>query len=143
MDGWLIYTRKFWQNYLPSLKYHNPQIEMDVVRTSEIGGSATLTIEFGNIYSYIPLSQICVLTLADSASAQTFELKDRDRADIYAAVLEATKATPIPMTEEDNHMILAYEELKKRIVQRAANRKARIAASKLAGRTMNISPLVQ
>lgn len=84
-----------------------------------------------------------MLTLADSASAQTLELKDRDRADIYAAVLEATKATPVPVTEEDNHMMLAYEALKKSIVQRAANRKARIAASRLVGRTMNISPLVQ
>lgn len=116
---------------------------MDVVRTSEIGGSPTLTIEFGNIYSYIPPPSNYVLSFTDSASAQTLELKDRDKADIYTAVLEATKATPVPMTEEDNHMILAYEALKTRLVQKIANRKARIAASKLVGRTMNISPLVQ
>lgn len=38
---------KFWQNYLPSLKYHNPKVEMTVMRTGEHSGPATLTIEFG------------------------------------------------------------------------------------------------
>lgn len=40
-------NRKFWQNYMPSLKYYNPGVEMDVVRTAEAGGPSTLTIEFG------------------------------------------------------------------------------------------------
>lgn len=84
-----------------------------------------------------------MLIPTDSASTQTLDIKDKDRADIYAAVLEATKATLVPTTEEDNTMALAYEKFKKHLVDRVANRKARIEAAKLAGRAMNISPLVQ
>lgn len=84
-----------------------------------------------------------MLTLTESASAQILDIKDKDRADIYTAVLEATKATLVPTTEEDNALTIAYDQLKKRILQRAGNRKARIEAAKVAGRTMNISPLVQ
>lgn len=73
----------------------------------------------------------------------TFDLKDKDRVDIYSAVLEATKATLVPTSEEDNQKILLFDAFKKRMVQRIANRKARIEAAKVAGRTMNISPLVQ
>lgn len=73
----------------------------------------------------------------------TFDLKDKDRADIYTAVLEATKATPVPTSEEDNQRIISFDAFKKREVQRIANRKARIEAERVAGRTMNISPLVQ
>lgn len=40
-------ARKFWKNYLPRLKWHNPQVQMDVTRDSLVGGPATLTIEFG------------------------------------------------------------------------------------------------
>lgn len=84
-----------------------------------------------------------MLTLTDSASAQTLDIKDKDRADIYTAVLEATKATLVPTTEEDNDLIIEYDKFKKRILQRAGNRKVRIEAARVAGRTMNISPLVQ
>lgn len=48
-----VANRKFWQNYLPSLKYYNPGVEMDVLRTAEVGVLPTLTIEFGtDICSY-------------------------------------------------------------------------------------------
>lgn len=129
---------------MSSLKYHNPNVQMDVVRTKEVCGSPTLTIEFGiYIFNSPLLPSNYMLTLTDSASPQTFDIKDKDRADIYTAVLEATKATLVPTTEEDNALTIAYDKLKKHILQRAGNRKARIEAAKVAGRTMNISPLVQ
>lgn len=37
---------KFWRQYLPRLKYHNPDIPMEVIQKQVIGGPATLVIEF-------------------------------------------------------------------------------------------------
>lgn len=37
-------SRNFWQDYLPRLKYHNPQVPMVVNRTREQHGPATLSI---------------------------------------------------------------------------------------------------
>jgi hypothetical protein len=37
---------KFWRQYLPRLKYHNPDVPMEVIQKREIGGPATLVIEF-------------------------------------------------------------------------------------------------
>ncbi|KAH0614703.1 uncharacterized protein H6S33_000339 [Morchella sextelata] len=38
--------RKFWQKYMPTLKYHNPDVQMDVHRSSDPMTPSTLTIEF-------------------------------------------------------------------------------------------------
>jgi hypothetical protein len=58
-------------------------------------------------------------------------------------VLELTKATPIPTSEEDNRILLEYDALKKREAKKVANQKARRELQKVAGRKMNISPLAQ
>ncbi|PUU83019.1 hypothetical protein B9Z19DRAFT_232910 [Tuber borchii] len=39
--------RKFWRHYLPRLKYHNPDVDMQVTRERVSAGDATLVIEFG------------------------------------------------------------------------------------------------
>lgn len=39
--------RKFWQKYMPALKYHNPNVQMDVHRSRDPMAPSTLTIEFG------------------------------------------------------------------------------------------------
>jgi hypothetical protein len=49
--------RKFWKNYMPRLKFHNPKVEMDVFREKVVGGPAILTIEFGELhFEPIPLA---------------------------------------------------------------------------------------
>lgn len=42
-------ARKFWREHLPRLQYHNPGLQVQVVREQIKGGPATLTVEFGNV----------------------------------------------------------------------------------------------
>ncbi|KAG0128927.1 putative 50S ribosomal protein Mrp49 [Tuber indicum] len=89
--------RKFWRNYLPRLKYHNPNVDMQVHRDRESGGDATLVIEF------------------DGGKTETIDVKHKHENDIVHAVLESTKAKPVPTSEEDAEIVAQYELYKVRM----------------------------
>ncbi|KAH8153942.1 uncharacterized protein LAJ45_01709 [Morchella importuna] len=109
--------RKFWQKYMPALKYHNPNVQMDVHRSRDPMTPSTLTIEF------------------DGDRKEVLNVQHKDNTDICTTVLELTKATPVPTSEEDAALIREYEQLKKRDIQKVKNRESRIAAEKEAKRT--------
>ncbi|KAG0636860.1 hypothetical protein HOY80DRAFT_317314 [Tuber brumale] len=89
--------RKFWHNYLPRLKYHNPNVDMQVHRDRKSGGDATLVIEF------------------DGGKTETIDVKDKHENEIVRAVIDLTKAKPVPTSEEDAETIAQYELYKVRM----------------------------
>jgi len=88
--------RKFWYKYLPRLKYHNPAVDMEVSREGVSGGDATLAIEF------------------DGGKTETIHVKHKHENQIARAVIELTKAKPVPTSEEDAEIIAQYELYKVR-----------------------------
>ncbi|ROW17219.1 hypothetical protein VPNG_01201 [Cytospora leucostoma] len=65
-------SRKFWGDYLPRLKYHNPQIPMIVNRTREQQGPATLSIYVkSNTTTEKPAAQAAAAAAAAAAATTT------------------------------------------------------------------------
>ncbi|KAF8475639.1 hypothetical protein BDZ91DRAFT_710046 [Kalaharituber pfeilii] len=99
-------ARKLWRNYLPRLKYYNPNVEIIVNRTREINKNnrAPVTIYF---------------TDRDPAVVET---QYRQAGDVCKEILDITKATPLPLSHEDARTAAEYEEL---VASRIAREKAK------------------
>ncbi|TKA69293.1 hypothetical protein B0A49_03114 [Cryomyces minteri] len=115
--------RKFWQHYLPRLKYHNPAIPMTVDRTQTQSGLATLTIFFTqpttSSDSTTPLPAPTSSTSGDTAPSASYaptertvsiNMKHRTDAEILTQFMEATKATVVEATPEELEEMRELEE---------------------------------
>ncbi|KAA8905374.1 hypothetical protein FN846DRAFT_951117 [Sphaerosporella brunnea] len=104
--------RKFWRVFLPRLKYHNPDVQMDVTRRSTIGGPATLEIEFA------------------SDKKAVIDCQHKHENEIVKALIDLTRAKQIPINERDS--VLANEHLleEARLFRAKAAKMAKRAAKK-------------
>ncbi|KAI5818163.1 CI-B8 domain-containing protein, partial [Pyronema omphalodes] len=82
--------RKFWRQYLPRLKFHNPDVPMEVIQKKDVGGPATLVIEF------------------KGDRKETIDVQHRHESDIIKEVLQITNAKQLPINPEDNKLANEY-----------------------------------
>ncbi|KAL7275570.1 hypothetical protein RUND412_001496 [Rhizina undulata] len=109
-------ARKFWKKYMPRLKYHNPEVQMDVMRRREEGSPATMTIEF------------------DGDRKEVVDIQNKHENDICKAVFELTKARELPINENDSRLAEEYLAQKALAKKREAEKEARMAAKREAAR---------
>lgn len=136
--------RKFWQENLPRLKYHNPEVPMIVNRTHEQTGPATLSIYMSGDAPQ-PTAQIegptgtapkrAVATTdawrtiassntgsarapppAEGETVVTINMKNVRSTDILKQFLEKTGATEVEPTPEDLEEMARLQELQERAV---------------------------
>ncbi|RPB05532.1 hypothetical protein L873DRAFT_1757712 [Choiromyces venosus 120613-1] len=101
--------RKFWRYHLPRLQYHNPTVAMEVTRHRVDGGDATLTIEY-------------------EGKTETIDVQHKHENEITRAVMDLTKAKPVPTSEEDAEIVAQYEMHKVRMEeQKIINERKRAA----------------
>lgn len=105
-------ARKFWRNYLPRLKYHNPAVSMTVNRTKDQDGPAILTVFFAppsrlasTTSSPAPLSTATFDTApcehAPFDRVKTIDMKQIRDSEIMSLLMTLTKATQVMATAED------------------------------------------
>ena len=104
-------ARKFWRNYLPRLKYHNPAVPMSVNRTTDQEGPSTLTVFLApprSTFTTSSSSPSSSPTTADSLSkhsspdrAESIDMKNIRDSDIFSLLMALTKATPVIPTPEE------------------------------------------
>jgi len=116
--------RKFWRQYLPRLKYHNPNLKVTVEQTQDQAGPATLTI----FYSSETSADRVLATELKHAGApggpsaegmdegssvnekmETVDMKHKHERDIWKRVAELTGAEEIEPTDDELHQIREYE----------------------------------
>lgn len=117
--------RKFWQTYLPRLKYHNPAVPMTINRTTNQEGPAIMTIHFTNSASAANTGPAISSTtdskpssapVASSTSpaptecTQTINMKHRHESEILSQLMSITKAKPVQVTPEETQQIKDLEE---------------------------------
>ena len=119
-NGWIgadaPTNRKFWHEYLPRLKYHNPAISMTVDRTEDNSGSAPLTILFTSSPVDTQAPGPTQSTSLDKAASdhQPFdrthliEMKHKHPSEILEELLAVTQAREVKPTQEER---MAMEEL--------------------------------
>ncbi|KAI9875212.1 MAG: hypothetical protein M1830_008755 [Pleopsidium flavum] len=117
--------RRFWRNYLPRLKYHNPAVPMTVNRTTDQDGPATLTVFFAPpsgsqspTSSPAPTSSTSQSTLPSEHTpferAESINMKHKREPEILALLMEVTKATPVEATPEEQAELQELEEQSRR-----------------------------
>lgn len=131
--------RKFWREYLPRLKYHNPSIPMIVNRHDQTKTSPLMTIYLRNAgsattesYSQTPSSRTNLSKAqAPSADERTvqIDMKDKQSSQILEFFMAETKAVPLQPTPEE---IAEIQELDKMRKQSNADRErvGRVRAEK-------------
>lgn len=107
--------RKFWRQYLPRLKYHNPSVSMTVNRTTDQTAPAILTVFFAT-----PGSAASSSSSASSASGEQNEITDRidmkhkrDN-EILDQFMHITKAIPYEATPEEVTQMAEVKEMETR-----------------------------
>ncbi|KAF8252310.1 hypothetical protein K440DRAFT_633590 [Wilcoxina mikolae CBS 423.85] len=103
--------RKFWRLYLPRLKYHNPEIQMDVIQNKTTGGPATLVVEFND-------------------RKEVIDCQHKHENDIVKALFEITRAKPIPIDARDSILANEYLQDKEQKLQAERAKLARRAAKR-------------
>lgn len=119
-------ARKFWHNYLPRLKYHNPAVSMTVNRRIDQEGPATLTVFFAPPPSTTSASSspdVLSSTIATNSSLSTHHPVEREESidvkhirdsEIYSLLMGLAKATPVaPTAEEEAELRQLKEDLEK------------------------------
>ena len=117
-------ARKFWHNYLPRLKYHNPAVSMTVNRRTDQEGPATLTIFFAHPPSITSASSSPIdssSTVVENYSPSTHHPVEREESidvkhirdtEIYSLLMGLAKATPVlPTAEEEAELRQLKEDL--------------------------------
>lgn len=117
-------ARKFWHNYLPRLKYHNPAVSMTVNRRTDQEGPATLTVFLApppNTTSTSFSPDILSSTVATNSSLSTHHPVEREESidvkhirdsEIYSLLMGLAKATPVvPTAEEEAELRQLKEDL--------------------------------
>lgn len=125
MNGGHFGPRKFWQNALPRLKYHNPAVSMTIDRTNVEDGPATLTVYFGLSSSPTSQTSSSSLTLnstpinATEESAiydrtEVIDMKHMRDSEILSQLMQVTKAVQIlPKPEDEAELQKLNEEKEK------------------------------
>ncbi|KAI5800037.1 hypothetical protein EDC01DRAFT_613014, partial [Geopyxis carbonaria] len=104
--------RKFWRQFMPRLKYHNPDVHMDVIRTQLKGGPATLTISF------------------EGDRKEVIDVQHKHENDIVKQLLEVTGGKQLPIDDRDSVLANEYLAEKLRKEQAEVTKLARRAAKK-------------
>ena len=123
-------ARKFWRNYLPRLKYHNPAVSMTINRTTDQAGLSTMTIFFApppdpisTTRSPIPTSSTSTSTTISGQApfdrTESIDMKYKNESDILARLMSLTTATPVVATPEEEAELQGLEEQRKRGLQDA------------------------
>lgn len=106
--------RKFWRNFLPGLKFYNPDLDVTIKREHEVGGPCIMTVE-----------------RADGKTEQ-LEMEFKEAPDIAKELFARVKAKPVKVSEEDKKLAEQYikdkELLNKRYDEMMERRKHRAAA---------------
>lgn len=119
-------ARKFWHNYLPRLKYHNPAVSMTVNRGTDQEGPATLRVYFAPTPSTTSASSspgvLSSSTATDSSLSthhpvereESIDVKHIRDSEIYSLLLGLAKAKPVvPTAEEEAELRQLKEDLEK------------------------------
>ncbi|KAL5612158.1 hypothetical protein BROUX41_000298 [Berkeleyomyces rouxiae] len=119
MKGGHMGPRKFWQEILPRLKYHNPSVPMIVSRRMATEGPATMTIYLRNgsspssasatdgpaalatVSSGVTPTGVPAPAPQADETAVTIDMKNLHTETILAKFLDATKAIAVEPTPEE------------------------------------------
>ncbi|KFY30978.1 hypothetical protein V493_01505 [Pseudogymnoascus sp. VKM F-4281 (FW-2241)] len=98
--------RKFWQSYLPRLKYHNPAVSMTLDRTTNQEGPALMTVYFDDTAQpQTPSAPVSGTqtepTTSDKQRVVTINMKHRHESEILSQLLALTNAVPVEPTPEE------------------------------------------
>ncbi|KFY08340.1 hypothetical protein V492_06310 [Pseudogymnoascus sp. VKM F-4246] len=102
--------RKFWQSYLPRLKYHNPTVSMTLERTENQEGPALMTVYFDDTTQpQTPSSPAAGTQTEPTTSNQqrvvTINMKHRHESEILSQLLALTNAVPVEPTPEETERL--------------------------------------
>jgi len=117
--------RKFWRNYLPRLKYHNPAVSMTVNRITDQAGPATMTIFYAPpLESSSPTASPAGSSSTSTSTTpsihtpfdrtETINMKHRNESEILSLLMDLTKAIPVKATPEEEQELRQLEEENKR-----------------------------
>jgi hypothetical protein len=114
------------------LKFHNPDVAMDVKQTQLKGGPATLTVEFGTVRTREGLCGRVLIRRIDSADKKpvVIDCQHKHEKDIIKQLINITKATQLPINERDEAAVTEWLEDKKRREVFEAEKMARRAAAR-------------
>ncbi|KAI9775809.1 MAG: hypothetical protein M1839_000860 [Geoglossum umbratile] len=111
--------RKFWREYLPRLKYHNPAVAMTVSRTRDQSGPATVTVFTTSPSTSVttPLATAGSTTPAlDSRTTQeravSIDVKRLTESQIFSQLSKLTGLEAVEATPEEEALLRNMEEEK-------------------------------
>ncbi|MCJ1325875.1 hypothetical protein MMC10_002538 [Thelotrema lepadinum] len=104
-------SRKFWRDFLPRLKYHNPAVSMTVERNLNQEGPATMTVFFTPETEPLANSSDSVDNSLINEKLQTIDMRFRDQSEILAELLKITKGMEVQVTEEDKLQLQESQQL--------------------------------
>jgi len=127
------FSRKFWRNCLPRLKYHNPAVPMTVNRTTNQTGPALMTVHFTSPEATIK-PEISSTTNKQTSTGpvpeskagpptertEVINMKHRQDSEILEQLLKLTKAKVVRPTAEEQREIQEMEEQNARSERDAA-----------------------
>ncbi|KAL3417784.1 50s ribosomal protein mrp49 [Phlyctema vagabunda] len=122
-------ARKFWKQYLPRLKYHNPAVPMTVNRTKDAATVPVLTIHYTDSASAAGAAPAISSTTSSTTSTgpvpastsppptvrtETIDMKHYQEPEILARLMELTKARQVLPTPEEAQEV---EDLERKAVE--------------------------
>ncbi|KAJ6441972.1 ribosomal protein MRP49 [Purpureocillium lavendulum] len=129
INGGHMGARKFWREYLPRLKYHNPAIPMIVNRHDQSSSAPTMTIYLRNNNSVPSTDSAAAETHTQPSSSRNnlskaqapgsderivnIDMKDKHSSDILEFFIAETRAKALQPTNEEIAEMQALESLKK------------------------------
>ena len=110
-------SRRFWRNFLPRLKYHNPAVSMTVERNTNQSGPATMTVFFTPETEPSTNNADSVDRSLINERLQTIDMKFRDESEILAELLKITQGQAVQVTEEDELQLQESNQLQSKTEQ--------------------------
>ena len=115
INGGHFGPRKFWREYLPRLKFHNPAVSMSVNRSTDQDGPATMTIF---------LSEPTVQRKESSSDAhrapvlgervEVIDMKNKRDSEIFGEFLNITGAVEVSASADEVQQLRDLEEQRER-----------------------------
>ena len=100
--------RKFWKQYLPRLKYHNPAVSMTVDRTTDQKGGATMTVFFASVsHGESPAENT---ESSVNERVEVIDMKNKHESEILDGLMKVTRAVQVEPTEEEELELRQMEE---------------------------------
>lgn len=96
---------------LPRLKYHNPTVDMNVDRTAQNDGPATLTVFFHSQSSSSPADTS--EQTDPKAIVKTIDMKNKTDKDIWSEFVTLAEAKDVQATGEDKLLLQELAEQEK------------------------------